>query len=180
MNALSRIFSRDPSESNRTSKTILAEINALEHPLQYRNMTGDIGDRRARLVSLTGQARKDADAEIADLVAKAVEYRSRHAQAIDREDELYRELATVQRSEHQQFLSSRTAGHNAEDARCAKLAKEVRAAETELTAQRLATHYLAKKWGLETAYPHSFGYPSVAVEGRTAVILAEISRELGI
>lgn len=173
MNALARIFGSDPAAGIRSSARIREEIAALPHPQRHSEMLQEASQRRAELANLAGQELEDAERNVADLDASAAAYRGKHARVFEQCDALVAELTEVQQRERQAIIATRVEFHDGPEAEdCARRIREANAATSELFAQRIATHLLAKSWGI--AIPWTFGFPPAAAERRAKEIVAEL------
>jgi hypothetical protein len=173
MNALAKIFGSDPAPGIRTSARIREELAALPQPQRHSELLQEASQRRAELANLTGPELKDAEREVADLEVSAATYRSKHDRVFVQSAALIDELVDVQRRERLALIASRLQFHEGPETEdCARRIREANAATSELLAQRIATHLLAKSWGIDI--PWTFGFPPLATERRAKEIVAEL------
>lgn len=175
MNALSRLFGGSAEQVDRNSARIRDEINALIHPARLNAMLVAIGERRTELATLSGVELKDAECALAASIAEADAYRAKHSGAFAQADALSAELIATLGSERQAIISDRLLVHAGREAtECARLASAATQAATESLAQRVATHLLAKSWGLENVAPWQFGFPPKEIEACAREILSKL------
>ncbi len=168
MNAVSRLF------AGRTSERVRQELVCLPQPQRYSVMLEEASTRRAGLAGLSGTELEQARAAVAQLEAAAAEYRRKHDRTFVQADTLTQELVAVQRREREDIITNRMRFHDGPESEdCARRMREAADAAAELLAQRIATHLLAKAWGIEV--PWSLGFPPAAAEKRAKEILAELS-----